>query len=103
MQGFGNDPMNQGYGNGEQPKLEEGEQLWYVKYGVRTLGTFAGGCKNNNVIVVISLFTRTFVIVYYYSVSISWSNECYFQRVFTSMYALCYLANVSYIFTSNCT
>ncbi|OXA57498.1 calcium channel flower isoform X2 [Folsomia candida] len=42
MQGFGGDPMNQGYGNGAGEPKEE-DQPWYVKYGIRALGTFAGG------------------------------------------------------------
>lgn len=36
--------MGDGYGGGEPPKEE---QPWYVKYGLRALGTAAGGCTNH--------------------------------------------------------
>jgi len=45
MQGFGGGggAEAQGYGNGGGEFKEEDQGPWYVKYGIRALGTFAGG------------------------------------------------------------
>jgi len=40
MQGFGGEQQVYGNGGGE---IKDEDQPWYVKYGIRALGTFAGG------------------------------------------------------------
>lgn len=43
--------MGDGYGGagGGMGEVPQEEQPWYVKYGLRALGTAAGGCELSNI------------------------------------------------------